>query len=192
MSAATPNGARTIWTRVGRTDGRARALADKHYSRKHIGAAEFCPPGNNIVLLHLVDEFTADALWVSHRPDPSAGLARPRFDGFDYWDNPFFRNESELIASEMIREAIAISLHYWWRNVPRDGFHSFVDPKQVKPVMRHSQAVYGWCFDKAGFDLSPQKTADKKLLRYILPRERLIWIEPLKPQFSQQHLFEVA
>lgn len=173
------------WKLVTRTDSRARMLADRHYSRKVKGHPEFCPPGNNIVLLGLND----DALWVSHRPDPWATLAMPRLDGFDYWDNPYFRNESGGIASEMIREAIAITLSIWQDILPRDGFHSFVDSKQVKPTMRRGRPVYGWCFEKAGFYLWPERTKSKKLLRYILPLAQLLQIEPMQPYREQQQLF---
>jgi len=173
------------WKIVGRSDIRACWLADRHYSRQTPGSRQFCPPGNSIVLLGLND----DALWVSHRPDPRSNLARPRFDGFEYWDNPFFRNESRSIASEMIREAIGITLRFWGNEIPRDGFHSFVDPRYVKPVMRRSLPIYGWCFEKAGFVLSPHRTEEHKLFRWILPAEQLRQIEPIEPWREQQRLF---
>lgn len=176
------------WMIVGRTDNRARTLADRHYSRKAIGAVEFCPPGNNIVLIGL----NGDALWVSHRPDPNANLTRPRADGFEYWDNPYFRNESGnesgRLASDLIREAIAITLWYW-RDLPRDGFHSFVDPRKVKPMMRRGRPMYGYCFERAGFELYPERTKERNLLRFVLPIERLHQIEPMEPQREQMKLF---
>lgn len=175
------------WKLVGRTDSRARTLADRHYSRKRPGAVEFCPPGNNIVLLGLNN----DALWVSHRPDPSANLATPRMDGFEYWDNPYFRNESSGRASEMIREAIAITLWIWAplsELIPSDGFHSFVDSRYVKPTIRRGQPVYGYCFQKAGFELCDKRTKSRNLLRYILPASHLRQIRPLEPMSEQLRL----
>src|SRR5574337_1739206 len=44
------------WKVAARNDYRARLLADRHYSRKKPGTDEFCPPGNNIVLLRLDDD----------------------------------------------------------------------------------------------------------------------------------------
>lgn len=173
------------WKRVARSDGRARALADRHYSRQSKGAFEFCPPGNNIVLLGLDN----DALWVSHRPDPNALLDKPRMDGFEYWDNPYFRNESSRLASELILEAIAVTVGLWGSLIPRDGFHSFVDPRKVKPIYRRSCAVYGFCFEKAGFVLHPEPTKERKLLRYIFNAEQLRHVVPQEPHREQMRLF---
>lgn len=173
------------WKLVARNDVRARLLADRHYSRKHIGTSEFCPPGNNIVLLGLND----DALWVSHRPDPAANLAKPRQDGFDYYDNPYFRNESDNRASEMILEALAITRYLWQDYEPVHGFHSFVDSRMVKPVMRRGCPVYGWVFEKAGFTLSPDLTKSRGLLRYIMPIEQFMSIQPIEPMHEQERLF---
>jgi len=174
------------WKIVTRSDGRARALADKHYSRQNPGAFEFCPPGNNIVLIGQND----DALWVSHRPDPRAQLRIPRMDGFDYWDNPYFRNESGLLASAMIREALGITLWCWGTSyLPLHGFHSFVDPRKVKPTMRRGRPVFGYCFEKAGFSLSPILTKERKLLRYIISLDKLRAITPIEPEREQLRLF---
>lgn len=178
------------WTMVKRTDPRARALADRHYSRKVVGAKEFCPPGNNIVLI-VPSSSGAAALWVSHRPDPNANLATPRMDGFDYWDNPYFRNESDLQASSLIREALAITLYLWGMPL-KDGFHSFTDPKQVKAIMRRGEAIYGYCFYKAGFCLYPQRTKSRHLLRFVMSAEALREIPPLAPLVEQLRLFSTG
>jgi hypothetical protein len=172
------------WKLVGRNDVRARILADRHYSRQSIGSPHFTPPGNAIVLLGLDD----DALWVSHRPDPKANLAVPRADGFSYWDNPYFRNESGNLASDMIKEAIAITLWLWPGDLPTDGFHSFVDSRMVKPTIRRGRPVYGYCFQKAGFYLWPDLTKDRKLHRYVLPLSALQAIEAIEPRREQLQL----
>lgn len=169
------------WKIVARNDVRGRLLADKHYSRKKPGAVEFCPPGNNIVLLGLYD----DALWVSHRPDPKANLANPRLDGFDCYDNPYFRNESQERASDLIVQALAITRYMWTDYEPKDGFHSFVDSRKVKPVMRRGKAVYGWVFEKAGFSLYEHVTKTQKLLRYIMTLNDFMNIQPLIPYREQ-------
>lgn len=155
-------------------------MADRHYSRKRIGAAEFCPPGHNIVLLGAND----DALWVSHRPAPNAGLERPRFDGMDYWDNPYFRNESGMLGTDLILEALAITRYFWRDALPVHGFHTFVNPRKVKPIKRHGKPVYGWVFEKSGFELSPTMTGSK-LYRWILPLDKLLSIQPLEPMSEQ-------
>lgn len=177
----------TYWKIVARNDYRARLLADRHYSRKHPGAPEFCPPGNNIVLLGLND----DALWVSHRPDPKANLSKPRQDGLDYWDNPYFRNESGLRASDLILEALAITVGIWRDVWPLHGFHSFVDYRKVTPVIRRSKPVYGWCFEKAGFELAPARTKVRGLYRYVFSVYRLMLIEPITPKNEQLSMFDL-
>lgn len=40
------------WRKVKRTDPRARALADRHYSRQTVGAAGFMASGRVLVLFH--------------------------------------------------------------------------------------------------------------------------------------------
>ncbi len=177
----------TYWKLVGLTDVRARLLADRHYSRQNPGTPCFTPPGNNIILLGLND----DALWVSHRPDPKAGKeVAYRRDGFDYWDNPYFRNESGLLASDLILDALAITLHIWGADtLPPDGFHTFVNPEKVKPTKVHGELVYGFCFGEAQFDLHPDRTKERNLLRYIFPSRRLRWLEPLQPNREQLRMF---
>jgi len=108
-------------------------------------------------------------------------------DGFDCWDNPYFRNESGQLASEMIREAIAITLWCWGTcNLPLDGFHSFVDTRKVRPTIRRGRPVFGYCFEKAGFTVSPVLTKKRKLLRYIISLEELRAIMPVEPERERQ------
>lgn len=164
------------WKIVKKTDTRARALADRHYSRQTIGATEFCPPGNSIVLLGLHD----DALWVSHRPDPAAALEQRRADGFDYYDNPYFRNESDQRASTLIKQALAVTMYLWRDYWPPDGFHSFVNPRKVKP----QYGVYGWVFKRAGFELWPDVTKERQLLRYVYSLEKMRRVEPQSPMIE--------
>jgi hypothetical protein len=174
----------TYWKVVPRNDPRARELADRHYSRKVIGAAEFCPPGHNIVLLGLND----DALWVSHRPAPDAGLERPRFDGFDCWDNPYFRKEGEGLASDMILEALAITMWYWGDVLPCDGFHTFVNPEFVKPVMKRGKPIYGYCYDRAQFGLYSELSG-RGLWRWIYSMDQLRRMKGIKPQCEQMDIW---
>lgn len=177
----------TYWKLVSKIDVRARLMADRHYSRQHPGAREFCPPGNNIVLLGLND----DAVWVSHRPDPKADLEKRRADGFDYWDNPIFRREHScpVLASELIRQALAITVGLWDDVEPPDGFHSFVNPRKVSPTMVRGRAVYGWCFVKAGFQLWPEVTKSRGLLRYVYPLAQLRTLEALEPAHEQARMW---
>lgn len=179
-----------FWYKVGTTDVRARLLADRHYNRQHPGAPEFTPPGNKVILIvPTADGTAARAVWASQRPDPNADLAKPRADGFDYWVNPIFRNESDIRSSDLIQEAIAITLYYWGSLIPADGFHSFVDPRKVGGVKVRGQWVHGFCFMKAGFELYPERTKERDLLRWILPAAQLRAIHPIKPNFQAVKMF---
>lgn len=164
-----------------RTDIRARELADRHYNRQSIGHPQFTRPGNNIVLIVPSPDFQkAEALWVSQRPDPKAGLDR-RLDGFIYWNNSHFRNESSIASSELIREAVAITMYFWGSLIPEDGFHTFVDPRYVKPTRRHGENFYGYCYFKADWTLHPQRTLNG-LWRYILPPDELGKVKSIEPR----------
>lgn len=183
----------THWTKVERADYRARKLADHHYSRKHIGAHEFCPPGDNIVLCLLSeDELSAQAFWVSHRPNPYARLSKPRQDGMDYWDNSYFRMERsedsdlQIPASELIVEALRIT-RYFWNDPevePKDGFHTFIDPKHVAPIRRRGEDFWGYSYIKAGFSIYPQRTKARNLIRLTYSLEQLQTLAPLKPNYE--------
>lgn len=177
------------WHLVRKTDIRARMLADRHYSRQQPGTREFCPPGNSIVLI-IPNGFGASALWCSHRPDPRANLAIPRADGYVYWDNPYFRNESGIQSSLLIREALAIT-RYLWSDLLMcdDGFHSFVNPKHVRPIKRRGEWFYGYCFYAAGFRPHDERTKSRNLIRYVLPKAELCAIEPQAPMREQMVLF---
>lgn len=178
----------THWYHVGKTDVRARLLADRHYSRQNPGTPEFCPPGNSIVLI-IPSANGAAALWCSHRPDPRANLELPRKDGFIYWDNPYFRNESGIKSSELILEALAITRYLWPTDeLLDDGFHSFVSTKHVKPTKRRGQDFWGYCFHASGFRAYPERTKTRNLIRYIYPKDEFLRIKPIAPNYEQMRL----
>lgn len=177
------------WYLVSPVDVRARLLADRHYSRQTPGAREWIGPGNKIALIVPNWDGTAAAVWASQRPAPNCGLD-VRSDGFEYWNNVIFRNESNVKSSELIREAVAITKYFWGDLLPANGFHTFVDPRYVKGVKVHGETVYGWCFIKAGFDVHPQRTRKRNLIRLILPSDQLITIEPIQPMRENYMLFE--
>jgi hypothetical protein len=140
-----------IWTVSHKYDPEARALADRHYSRQKVGARQFVPPGRALVLKS-VDR---SAYWVTSWP--FAEYVRHEWAGA--WVCSAFRNEGArdeagrlLLASEMIRAAVACTLARW-PTPPRVAAGSsdvaivtFVDPSKV----RRSRTP-GRCFLKAGF-----------------------------------------
>lgn len=129
------------WERSHRADPRAVVLADRHYNRQKPGSPQFVPPGRCIVLL----TSTADALWVTAWP--FARYVRHAWAGA--WVNSLFRKESDAIASQLVREAVAITRGMW--EPPPLGMVTFVDPRKVPPVRQRGRDIYGYCYLKAGF-----------------------------------------
>lgn len=128
------------WSLSHRFDRDALPLADRHYNRQKVGSPQFVPPGSCCV-------FKADgALWVTSWPQ--ARYVRHRWPGA--WVNSLFRRERGPDASQLILEAIAAT-RWFYGGTPGAGMVSFVDPRKVKPTYRRGQAVYGYCYLKAGF-----------------------------------------
>ena len=123
------------WTEVKKTDKRALALADRHYSRQKPGSRELGPPGQKIILL------TADetAVWGSHRPAPWANIKR--MDGFEGHSCFLFRNEGHELSSALIREAVAFTARVW-------GCSPFITYVAIDKVLSVNP---GFCYKKAGF-----------------------------------------
>lgn len=129
----------TDWRISDRADPAALPLADRHYNRQHIGSQQFVPPGRCIVLK------SESALWVTSWP--FAEYVKHAWAGA--WVNSMFRNEGGARASELIREAVAVTRSMWIP--PALGIVSFVDPAHVRPTMRRGRAIYGYCYLKAGW-----------------------------------------
>ena len=129
-----------MWHRTTKGAPEAIALADRHYSRAAYGkgGGQVGPPGRLLVLV--TDE--ADALWVTHWPQPSLAL-----DGLDSWRCSIFRNESEHRSSDLIVEAMAETARLWEQEPPRDGWVTWVDTAHVRSTNP------GWCFQCAGWTL---------------------------------------
>lgn len=129
-----------IWRRSWRADPEARALADRHYSRQNIGAAQFVPPGACAVF---VAGDPVDALWVTSAP--LAEYVRHQWAGA--WVCAIYRNEKAgRRSSDLIRDAIAATRHQLG-DPPALGMISFVDERAVR-----AKTTPGRCFLEAGFE----------------------------------------
>src|SRR6185436_2095775 len=111
----------TFWQLSHRADSASLPLADRHYNRQKVGSPQFVPPGRCVVLKQ------ESALWVTSWPFPE--YVKHAWPGA--WINSLFRNESDDVASAMIREAVAAT-RAEWPEVPELGMVTFIDPKQVK------------------------------------------------------------
>lgn len=125
-----------FWQVSNRADPRVARIADRHYNRQSIGSPQFVPPGRCLVLRH-----GDDALWVTSWP--FAEYTKHEWAGA--WVNSLFRNESEHLSSDLIREAVAVTRGLW-RTRPALGIVTFVDASKVKPKRNP-----GYCYLKAGF-----------------------------------------
>lgn len=110
-----------IWTLSNRADPAAKAIADRHYNRQKPHSRQFVQPGRCLVLR------SEHAVWVTSWP--FAEYVLHEFGGA--WINSLFRREAGPPASEMIREAVAIT-RWRWPEVPELGMLSFVNPDRVE------------------------------------------------------------
>ena len=126
------------WQLSHKFDPVSAAIADRHYNRRKIGSPQFVPPGRSVVLRTP----TGDAFWVTSWP--FAEYVRHAWPGA--WVCSAFRNESDHLSSELIREALAATLAIW-PEPPDLGCITFVNAGKV----RHKRDP-GRCFLRAGFE----------------------------------------
>jgi hypothetical protein len=129
-------GGQSPWRLSWRADPVTRAIADRHYNRQKIGAAQFVPPG--CLVLRTAD---GSAAWTTSWP--FAEFVAHAWPGA--WVNSLFRNEGEHLSSDLIRWAVAHT-RAAWPEVPERGIVSFVDPAKTAP-----KEVPGWCYRRAGW-----------------------------------------
>ena len=156
-----------LWALSHRADARARPLADRHYSRKTVGAAHFTPPGRCLVLL----TENADALWVTSWPYAEY----VKHDWAGAWLCSLFRNESPVLSSELIIQAVRAT-KWKWDPPPTLGMITFVDTTKVK-----RKRDWGRCYRKAGFK-EVGKTKGGLIVLQLLPEEMPPQAEPMGVQ----------
>ncbi len=159
-----------FWHLSYRADPRALPLADRHYSRQKRGSRQFVPPGRCLVLLTA----RADALWVSSWPE----YVRHSWPGA--WLCSLFRNESSLLSSDLIRQAVAVT-RWCWGSVPPLGIVTFIDPTRVR-----KKRDWGRCYRKAGF--APCGETRGGLIALRLAPEEMPDPEPPFPRFGSHPL----
>jgi len=169
-----------MWTQTWKADPAVRRLADRHYSRETIGAVGFAPPGQTIVL-RLTHE-GQEAAWISSWQQ----YAKHAWRGA--WVCTLFRNETTLRSSDLIREALAVTLTLWGYGYgeqlpPKQGMITFVDPRKVQ------SNVPGWCFRRAAF--KRVGTTSRGLLVLQCPPEKFP-AKAMAPRSPQLRLWEDA
>jgi hypothetical protein len=165
-----------MWLITWRNDPHARALADRHYSRQTPGAPGFTPPGRALVLITL----QRDAVWCTSWPYPQ--FVKRAFA--DAWLCSLFRNESDLQASALIREAVAVT-RWVYGTPPSSGMITLIDPRKVRPIRVHGHAVWGWTYRRVGFE----HVGDTKSGLLILQLRPPDMPDPQVPDRGQMTLF---
>lgn len=158
------------WLMSHRADPSALPIADRHYNRQKPGSPQFVPPGRCIVLL----TSKSDALWVSSWP--FAEYVKHAWAGA--WVCSCFRNESSVLSSLLIREAMAVT-RYIWGDPPEKGMVTFIDTTKVK-----KKRDWGRCYRKAGF--VPAGHTKGGLVALLIKAES--FPEPEKPYSLQMEL----
>jgi len=125
------------WEVSDRADPVAAKIADRHYNRQKIGTPQFVPPGRCVVLRTP----TGDAFWITSWP--FAEYVRHAWPGA--WVCSAFRNESEHLSSDLIREAVAATFALLGQP-PSLGMVTFVDAAKTR-----RKRDPGRCFRRAGF-----------------------------------------
>jgi site-specific DNA-cytosine methylase len=128
------------WTLSWRADPRARAIADRHYNRQTVGAAQFVPPGRCLVLVTP----EARAFWITSFP--FAEYVKHAWAGA--WVCSAFRSEAPELyrSSDLIGEAVAATRAFFGEP-PELGMVTFVDAGKVR-----RKRDPGRCFVRAGFE----------------------------------------
>lgn len=162
------------WHLSNRADPRAVALADRHYNRQKIGTPQFVPPGRCLVLLN--EEATA--LWVTSWP--FAEYVRHAWAGA--WVCSLFRNESTVLSSELVRQAVAAT-RWHYGEPPTIGFITFVDADKTR-----RKRDPGRCYRKAGWS-HVGYTAGGLVALQLLPGAMP---EPSAPMGAQASFLEAA
>ena len=148
------------WRESHKFDRAGALLADGHYSRRKVGAPQFMPPGQTLVLV-TEDEL---AVWGWWRPHPASGIRA--MNGLDGWTCSIFRNTSDRLSSELILEAETILAAKGYGCGP-DGMLTYIWDARVRSVNP------GYCFKRAGWIVHPTKprSADGKKTLLFKPYE---------------------
>lgn len=146
-------------------DAEMAMLADRHYSRRTVGARQFLYSGRKLVLLNAEGSILFG--WVY--PDETM-----RMDGQRGYNCAIFRNESHRRSSEVILEAERAAIEKWGPN----RMYTYIDPAKTRTIMRRGKRVVGFCYLKAGWkplvhkDGAPHLSKSGQHLLVKLARER--------------------
>lgn len=151
------------WRLSNRFDPAALPLADRHYNRQKPGTPQFVPPGRCVVLT-AGDPVTA--LWVTSWPFKQ--YTKHQWAGA--WICSAFRREGGARASELIREAVAITRAIFGIP-PALGMITFIDRRKVPPLHTRRGDIWGYTYRKAGFREVGESKKNRLLCLQLLPED---------------------
>lgn len=161
------------WMRVSAADPLVRVMADRHYPRQKAGSRFFSPPGRKVVF----SLPTRDAYWITLHQQ-HVDHAWP-----GAWCCSAFRNESSVLSSELVVEALAAT-RALWGDPPAEGMITFVDPTATAR-RRGRRSLPGHCFRVLGF-AEVGSTGSGKLCLHLPPA---LFPPPERPLERQSTLF---
>lgn len=128
--------------RTNHFDPEMASLADRHYSRRTVGARQFCYAGRKLVLR----DAAGDVLFVWMWP-----FEEMRMDGQKGYNCSIFRNESRRVSSEIVSEAERFAVEKWgWFR-----FFTYVNPRKLTTRKKRGAEYCPWppgkCFYEAGW-----------------------------------------
>jgi hypothetical protein len=126
-------------------DQEMRILADRHYSRRTVGARQFLYSGRKLVIRN----FEGTMLFGWLFPDPSM-----RMDGQTGYNCAIFRNESGRKSSDIILECERLAFAKWGPN----RCYTYVNPGKIQSVNP------GFCFKCAGWKYARLSKSGQHLL----------------------------
>lgn len=113
------------------------------------------------------------ALWVTSYP--LAEFTKHEWAGA--WTCTCFRRERGEKASELIRQAVAVT-RYAYPETPPLGMVTFINRDKVKPIIRRGRKIWGYTYWLAGFRECGE-TGSGLLAMQLLPKDMP---EPYSPQ----------
>lgn len=114
-------------------DSNICAMADRHYSRKTIGANRIAGPGEHIILTNDKREYVIGFRKQLYRLDNQIGI-----------ECFIFRNEGSELSSDLLITAENFIVGKWGQGI---RVFTFVNPAKIKS---HNP---GFCFKKAGYKI---------------------------------------
>lgn len=139
------------WFAVKDGSAMARGLFNRHYSRHHYKDGRkpklFVGPGEKMVLM--TNDGRALFVWRKFISDNNQ-------DGVNC---AVFRNEGDLLSSELILEAEQLA----WKRWPGERLYTFVDAEKIK------SSNPGYCFKKAGWKVCGMTKVNKLVILEKLP-----------------------